>query len=324
VKLTRTPLTRSLAAAVGILTITALAACSPTAETADSEATEGRTVDTLLGEVTVPNEIESVVVIEGRRDLDIVLSLGLPLAGYPYEEEGSLDLESPVAAALEEAKTNGAKELFLADEINLEAIAEAAPTLIVSRVDDVEPILDELQAIAPVLPIGEQDVSTWQDDLLLVAEATGTEERAEELIADYDARIEEVSTTYATVLADNTFAPVGIDDEGSQVRPNRLLSSVLRDLGGTPSVEFAASIESGEGGEFGPEQLVNAFGDADGIIALVNEPTIWESLQTDALFTQLSAVENGHVIRSDKQTHEGAALTAMHSIDVIEELLQTF
>jgi len=29
-------------------------------------------------------------------------------------------------------------------------------------------------------------------------------------------------------------------------------------------------------------------------------------------------------VRSDKQTHEGGALTAMHSIDVIEALLQTF
>ncbi|MBX4421518.1 ABC transporter substrate-binding protein, partial [Mycobacterium tuberculosis] len=80
----------------------------------------------------VPKEIDSVVVLEGRRDLDIVLSLGLPLTGFPYEEEGALDLESPVSDELEAAKKDGAKELFLDDEINLEAIIGAAPDLIVS------------------------------------------------------------------------------------------------------------------------------------------------------------------------------------------------
>jgi len=318
------PLTRTATGLAAFALVATLAACSPTASAESESTTTGRTVTTQLGEVTVPAEVDSVVVIEGRRDLDIVLSLGLPLVGYPYDEEGALDLQSPVAEALAAVKTDGAEELFLADEINLEAIAEAAPSLIVSRVDDVEPIIDELTAIAPVLAIGEQSVSTWQNDLRLVAEATGTEAKADELIAEYDARITEVSTEYADVLANNAFAPVGIDDEGSQTRPNRLLSSVLRDLGAAPSDAFAESIDIDDGVEFGPEQLVSAFGDADAIIALVNEPEVWTGLQDDALFTQLPAVQNGHVIRSDKQTHEGAALTALHSIDVIEELLRTF
>jgi iron complex transport system substrate-binding protein len=317
-------ISRPLSVFVAGAALVALAGCSSTTTAAESDESTGRTVETVLGEVTVPETVDSVVILEGRRDLDIVLSLGLPLVGYPYEEAGSLDLVSPMADELAAAKESGAAELFLADEINLEAIAEAAPTLIVSRVDDVEPIIDELQAIAPVLAIGEQSISTWQDDLTLVAEATGTEDRAEELIAAYDDRIAEVSAEYADVLATNTFAPVGIDDEGSQVRPNRLLSTVLTDLGAQPSEAFAESIELNDGVEFGPEQLLSAFGDADGIVALVNEPAIWESLQTDDLFTQLPAVAAGHVVRSDKQTHEGAALTAMHSIDVIEELLQTF
>lgn len=101
-----------------------------------------------------------MAVLEGRRDLDIVLSLGLPLTGMPYEEAGSLDLESPLADELAEAKESGAEELFLADEINVESIAAAKPDLIISRVDDVEPIQDKLEAIAPVLAIGDQSTST--------------------------------------------------------------------------------------------------------------------------------------------------------------------
>lgn len=301
----------------------ALAGCAaPTAEDTTGVASAGRTVDTVLGEVTVPETIESVIVLEGRRDLDIVLSLGLPLVGYPYEEAGTLDLEAPVAEALAEVK--GAEPLFLADEINLEAIAEAAPTLIVSRVDDVEPILDELKAIAPVLAIGDQSTSTWQEDLFLVAEATGTEDRAAELVAEYDERIAEVSEEYSDVLESETFAPINMNTDGSDTRPNRLLSTVLRDLGASPSSAFSEAIEVGDGIEYSPEQLVSAWGDATAIVALVNDVAFWDELDGDSLWTQLPAVADGHVVRSDKQTHEGAALTALHSIDVVESLLATF
>lgn len=322
-RLARITLPSTALLALGVL-LSGCAASGSSADAAGSSDDAVRTVDTLLGEVSVPEDVDSVVVIEGRRDLDIVLSLGLPLVGYPYEQEGSLDLEAPTADALEQAKADGAEELFLADEINLEAIAEAAPALIISRVDDVEPILDELEAIAPVLAIGEQSVSTWQDDLLLVGDATGTTDQAKELITQYETRVDEITTAYADVIATTTLAPVGIDAEGSQVRPNRLLSTVMRDLGVQPSSAFAESIEINDGLDYGPEQLLSAFGDADGIVALVNDPAEWEAIQADPLFAQLPAVADGHVVRSDKQTHEGAALTAMHSLDVIEELLQSF
>lgn len=309
-----------------------LAGCSSTAESANEDTASNanveasgdvRTVDTVLGEVAVPAEIDSVVVLEGRRDLDIALSLGLPLTGYPYEEAGSLDLESPVAQNLDTAKESGAEELFLADEINIEAIIAAEPDLIISRVDDVEPIREELEAVAPVLAIGDQSTASWQDDLRLVAEATGTEARAEELIGKYESRVSQISEEYADILAKNSFVPLSYNGESLETRPNRLLSLTLRDLGAQPSEAFQAAID-GEEAEYSREQTLEGFKDADAIVALVNDPQVWEDFSKDSLFQQLPAVADGHVVRSDKQTHEGAALTAMHTLDVIEKLLETF
>ncbi|MGY4857867.1 ABC transporter substrate-binding protein [Cryobacterium sp. AP23] len=315
--------TRLLTAlAASTATIALLAGCTSAA--ADSDTAAGRTVDTILGEVTVPEQIDSVVVIEGRRDLDIALALDLPVVGFPTEEEGALELESPLADARAAVEATGATGLFLADEINIEAIAAAAPSLIISRSDDVEPIFEELSAIAPVLAIGEQDVSTWQDDLLLVGEATGTTDTAEALIADYEARVAEVATTYADVVAIKLVVPLGTDADGSQVRPNRLLSTVLQDVGAQPSAAFAESIETGDGVEYGPEQLLDAHRDADGIIALVNVADEWAATQANPLWTQLPAVAAGHVVRSDKSTHEGGPITAMHALDVVEALYATF
>ena len=309
-----------------------LAGCSSTAESANEDTASNanveasgdvRTVDTVLGEVAVPAEIDSVVVLEGRRDLDIALSLGLPLTGYPYEEAGSLDLESPVAQNLDTAKESGAEELFLADEINIEAIIAAEPDLIISRVDDVEPIREELEAVAPVLAIGDQSTASWQDDLRLVAEATGTEARAEELIGKYESRVSQISEEYADILAKNSFVPLSYNGESLETRPNRLLSLTLRDLGAQPSEAFQAAID-GEEAEYSREQTLEGFKDADAIVALVNDPQVWEDFSKDSLFQQLPAVADGHVVRSDKQTHEGAALTAMHTLDIIEKLLETF
>lgn len=284
---------------------------------------DARTVDTVLGEVTVPADLDSVVVLEGRRDLDIILSLGLPLTGMPYEEAGSLDLESPLADELAEAKESGAEELFLADKVNVESIAVAQPDLIISRVDDVEPIQDKLEAIAPVLAIGDQSTSTWQEDLKLVAEATGTEDRATELINEYEDQVAELAEEFADALAENSFVPLSYNEEQIETRPNRLLSTILRDLGAKPSNAFQAAID-GDEVAYSPEQTLDGFEDADGIIALVNDPQVWNDVQNDALFNKLPAVQNGHIVRSDKQTHEGGPLTATHSLKVIEKLLKTF
>ncbi|WP_087063623.1 ABC transporter substrate-binding protein [Corynebacterium glutamicum] len=289
----------------------------------DTPETTDTSVETALGTLNVPSTIDSVVILEGRRDLDIALALELPVVGYPFEEAGSLELESPLATQLEQAKLNGAEEIFSADDISLEAIAAADPDLIISRLSDVKPIQEQLETIAPVLPIGEQDTSTWQEDLRLVAQATGTEQRAEELIADYDSRIKALSTQYADILANNTFAPLSFNGESFETRPNRLLSVVLRDLGATPSQAFEAAI-NGDATKYSPEQVLTGFGDADGLIMLVNSPQTWQELQDNQLYQQLPAITEGHFVRSDKQTHEGGPLTALHALDVIEQLLRTF
>lgn len=211
--MTMTPRTIAALALVPAL----LTGCGAVA--AESTAGSVRTVETTLGKVSVPADIDSVVVLEGRRDLDIVLSLGLPLTGYPYEEKGSLDLTSPTADALETAQQNGAKELFLADEINLEAIIGADPDLIVSRAEDVEPIRAELEAIAPVIAIGDQSTSTWQDDLELVAAATGTEDRAQTLIDEYSTRVSALKDQYGPALRENTFVPSATTAKASKSGP---------------------------------------------------------------------------------------------------------
>ena len=309
----------TLAAAAAALTIL-ISGCGGTEQTASSTS-QTRTVTTMLGTVEVPTKLEKVVVLEGRRDLDIALSLGLPVTGVPAFEPGAMDLPAPIDPTL----LADAEELFLRGQVNLEEIAAAAPDLIIGRFSDVEPISSELAAVAPVLAVGDQDTSAWQDDLRLVAKATGRLDRANELIAAYDARVADLKTQYAGVLAENTFAPMNYDleSDSADTRATRLLSTVMSDAGMKPSAAWAKSLD-GAKAEYGPEQLKAGYGDADGLVALVSEPQAWVEVQAKPLYAQLPAVVNGHVVRSDRRTHEGAALTADAALDVLEQLLQTF
>lgn len=301
----------------------ALAACSSSESDESSTGSGGRTVSTPLGDVTVPSQIESVVVLEGRVDLDIVLSLGLPLGGFPREVE-STDLESPLAELEDAAIEDGAQDLFLAGEINVEAIAEAAPSLIIGNTDSIEPIQDDLEAIAPVIAIGDHsDGGSWRDDLEMVAQATGTEERATELLATYDARFDEVKKTYATQIADTPVASFGYNDGVTRIAPTRMQVAALVELGARPSAAFAEGIANPDGVEFGPEQTYDKFADAEALLVAVNDADVWDELQTDPLWTSLPAVEAGRVIRTDRMTFQGGPTTAMATLDLIEQMYQT-
>jgi iron complex transport system substrate-binding protein len=313
---------RPLAAVALAAAALLLAGCSTGG--GSGSAAEGRVVETVLGDVEVPEQIDSVVVLEGRRDLDIVLSLGLPLVGFPYEgPDTTMQLEAPLAAATAAAQEDGARELFLADEINLEAIVEAAPSVIVSRVNDVEPIIDELTAIAPVIAVNSNDGGTWQDDLLTVAEATGTEDRAAEVIAEFDARVEEIAETYATQIAETRVLVVSYEAEGTLVQSARLPALLLERLGARFSQSFTDAFEAEDQQmEYGAEQTVVAHSDAEAILALADTAAEWDAAQADALWLQLPAVQAGTVVRGDKMVNEGAQITAMHLLDLLEELYQ--
>ena len=299
-----------------------LTSCSSTSN--DVAAGETRTVQTVMGEVSVPVDIDSVIVLEGRRDTDIALALDLPLVGFPARDPADgYELRGPLADAIDAAMEEGAEELFLVDEINIEAIAQKAPSVIISRSTEIEPIKDQLEAIAPVIAIGNQDETTWQEDLLTVGEATGTEARAEELIAEYEARVLEIQTTYATQIAENSVVAFEYDDEGSDVGGGRLESLVLEDVGALPSEAFATALASDETQEFSYEQTLSAYDDADAILVFVTSSAWWDEVNADALWQQLPAVAAGHVVRGDRLTHDGGPITAMKILDAVEELYKT-
>ena len=75
-------------------------------------------------------------------------------------------------------------------------------------------------------------------------------------------------------------------------------------------------------GKYDIDEIAKALDDVDALVALVNEKSVWQSLQSNAQFGAIPAVQNETVVRADEQTHEGAYYSAMHAVDIIEELLE--
>ncbi|MCG8352286.1 MAG: iron-siderophore ABC transporter substrate-binding protein, partial [Chloroflexales bacterium] len=185
---------------IGLLLLALLTACggqaatqAPDAVTTDpprntlsptnAAGAETRTIRHAMGETEVQDSPQRVVVLD-TGELDSVLALGI----------------TPVGAVTAIAK-DGVFPNYLQDRIanielvgttqepNLEKIAALQPDLILSSKLRHEEIYDELSQIAPTV-FSEAVGVVWKENLLLNAEALGKKAEAEQLLADYQARLE--------------------------------------------------------------------------------------------------------------------------------------
>lgn len=154
--------------------------------------------------------------------------MGSITLGDPFERLRSL---GPIPPALEQTV-----EVGLLYEPNLEAIASLQPDLILGTRGSHQQILDQLTAIAPTVLIDQ----TAGDDVLsnqrFLASLVGVEDRIDEQLARYEARIAALRERYADTL--NTLEYTRIDSYGVGAEDNYLIlfdltpgTRVLTDLG---------------------------------------------------------------------------------------------
>lgn len=175
------------AAFVALLTpLLLLAGC---AASPDDAATGGdgatRSVETVFGSVDVPAAPQRVVVVQSRA-LDLTLALGVPTVGSTYWAQ-----VGEVPPYLQDAVPTDFVLVGNDDEPDFEAIAALAPDLIIGD-DGIEPNLAILQDIAPVAAYATEDAAgadDWRTQLAAVAEFTGTQDRAQQVLADFDTMV---------------------------------------------------------------------------------------------------------------------------------------
>ncbi len=144
-----------------------------------------RTVTHAMGETEIPRRPERVVALDNTLS-GAVLLLGAQLVGYTTLEAADEPLPEYLGA---DAQRFGAEAVpvGMLTQPNLEAIAALQPDVILSAKVRHADLYEQLSRIAPTV-FSETTGATWKDNIRLTGRVLGSEQRADEAIAAYEAR----------------------------------------------------------------------------------------------------------------------------------------
>ncbi|GAB4000445.1 iron-siderophore ABC transporter substrate-binding protein [Glycomyces albus] len=280
-------------AAALVLTLTA---CGDGGEAAADG--ESVTVDHAMASTEVPCTPQKVVTL-GQGATDTVLALGVTPVGVvkPWTD----DWYEYLPGEVEEATVVGT-EL----EPDLEAIAALQPDVILGSKLRHEAVYDQLSQIAPTV-FSETIGVAWKDNVSLWAEALCLADEGERILADYEARAQEVSDGLDDAgLGDTEASMVRFMPDQVRIYLTGFPGTVMRDAGlERPEAQRVDDWENSEQLiEISEERIPEMDGDV--IFVMVSEK--WYSgsgsqeteenmdqwTSTD-LWQQLSAVQNDRV-----------------------------
>ncbi|MEV1292352.1 ABC transporter substrate-binding protein [Pseudonocardia sp. NPDC049635] len=190
-----------------VLLVTALAAVSCGTAGDATTAQECRTVAHELGSACVPQDPQRIVTLDSVTVLPTLLELEVPVAGalrvYPSGD--------PFPDYLDESDTAGIELVGTMQEIDLEQVAALQPDLIIGTAPMLEPVLAQLEQIAPTVGVGFSFYhSGWADDIRLIGATVGRESEVEEQLAGLAAEADKTRTQVMAGGAERTLSRVDV------------------------------------------------------------------------------------------------------------------
>lgn len=170
-----------------LTTATVLVGCSSDA-TNSASANETQIIQSAFGETEIPINPQRIVIVQANF-LDLALAIDLEPVGSTYWGGAG-----GIQDYLREDAPENMEVVGNDDEPNFEAIANLNPDLIIGD-EAVEENLEKFEAIAPVAAIASRDAegsNSWRDQLTALAEITGREDKAAEVIKEADESIEQL------------------------------------------------------------------------------------------------------------------------------------
>lgn len=264
------------------------------APTVDTSSPNCRMITHPLGETCVPVQVNRVVALDHTSAGDL-LSLGVVPVGVAN------NLLPQLAELLP-----GVPRLGQSEQINLEALAALQPDLIIGAPWDMEGTYDKLSAIAPTVAVDMQTTADWQRPFRFHGQVLGMEAKAEEVLAQYQQRIEALSAQLAEPQQTQV-SLVRVMAESGQIGlylKNCFGGSILADLevARPPSQNFGTPDQPPFVNVISREALPQADGDVILLFTFGATPEIaaaaeaeLERLQTDPLWQSLQAVQQNQV-----------------------------
>lgn len=227
-----------------------LAGCS--SGTQNSERADGsettRSVEHARGTAEVPESPQRVVVLEPV-ELDTSVALGVTPVGAA--------VASNIKGVPDYLGVDGVEPVGTVPELDLEAIAQLEPDLILGTDSRHAKLYEQLNSIAPTVFM-KTHADPWQENVVLIADALGKSDEVQGLLDSYNERCEEIKQEYD--VEGTTANMVRPKDETtlSIYGPNSFAGHALECVGFTiPEQDF----KDGVSADISPENILEAKAD---------------------------------------------------------------
>jgi iron complex transport system substrate-binding protein len=258
---------------------------------------ECRPIQHTMGETCVPLEPQRVIALGGTTlESALVMDVG-PLAA-----------QTDVLPHLE-SKLEGIE--ILGWPLNLERVVALKPDLIIGSANGQEQdTYDLLTQIAPTVLANPQTSGDWQEVVRFVGQVLGKPENANQVLADYQGRIDNLQQRLGGQLQNIEVSVVRLyPDKIGVYLKDSFIGKILADVGfGRPPAQelnanqALAAIGNPIQKSISKERLIDADGDVIFVVVYNYQPQIEKELQTtlkelqaDPLWSRLEAVQQEQV-----------------------------
>ncbi|WP_346777461.1 Fe2+-enterobactin ABC transporter substrate-binding protein [Rhodococcus sp. HNM0563] len=258
-----------------------------------------------------------------------LLALDAPLYGTAAQPPSTVTDENGLFTQWADIAADRDVETLYQGEPNIEAITAATPDLIVVSSSGADSTLDQVELLSRIAPTLVYDYSdkSWQDLTVQMAEAVGAEERADELLHEFDTKVDEAKTAIAPALAEeNTVSILTYNSpEDSRVftgesAQGRLATRLGFEIASVPETAGAAAAGRSDIIAVATENLSLALTGANTFI--INAlPEDADRLKTDPTLANTKSVQNDAVYALGYDSFRLDYYSATNVIDRIVDAL---
>ncbi|MFI7584000.1 ABC transporter substrate-binding protein [Kocuria sp. M1N1S27] len=330
----------SLPAAVlglSLLTLTACGGPEPAAESAAGSTAPAATgtggtaagypltLGHAMGETVIEEQPQRVVALDPSY-VDAALLLDAELVGFAEYRQNP---EDPFADYLGDVSEETAEAVNVGTiaEPDLEQIAGLDPDLIVSAKVRQEALYPQLEKIAPTV-FSESTGPTWKENVVLLGEALGKQQQAEQEVADYEARAAAVGEAILEQDPGATYSLLRFagEDTARLYSSDSFIGEIMTDMG-IPRPEGAPDTDESIFVPLSQEQILEA--DADLVMVSTWAPDgaegeasreqeerfttnpLWERIEGEVLpvddetFVASVSIQGAHAVITQLAEHYG-------------------
>ncbi|BAU94290.1 iron-enterobactin transporter periplasmic binding protein [Corynebacterium suranareeae] len=317
--------------AIGMIALLATGCSQSVSEEAESTTTTDgqwpRTITHEAGETTIPEQPLRIV-STSPSITGTLLAVDAPVVGTASALVTSLaDDKGFFTQWADVADERGVEVVYSNLEIDLDAIDSFEPDLIIGAIsggDSVAAEYDQLSDIAPTVLLNYAEPS-WQELTETVAEITGHEDDAQQILAEYDEFVSEQASLISlpeqpvTVLSYMGADGGWVLDADSQ--QGLLLDSIGFDYVGV-APEFASQSNNGVS-QVSPENLPAALEQSQTLFLMpTGGPTPIEEFTGNALLANLPAVKNQRVFDLGDQSFRLDYYSARSTVEHVVSLFK--